>query len=205
MSKFSKSRAGNRCYECHFSSSSDLHPHFSLVEWVFLGLGGLGPPGPGTPSRFDGVTAIRRRDTDWLFFSPDLQITNGKLYLRVIFHHSYYFPVTFPPHFSLVIWVSLTGCRFFPHQQITSGKLLYECHFPSFLQISSDLPHHFSLVIWVFVPLGARDPPVRRRHADWRFFVGPGRLGPPRGQGPPRDPQGPLRDRPGSPGTPGTP
>ena len=97
-----------------------------------------------------------------------------------------------------MIWVSLTGCRFFPHQQITSGKLLYECHFPSFLQLSSGLHPQFSLVIWVFVPLGARDPPVRRRHTEWRFFLGLGGSGPPRGQGPPQGPpgtpQGPPRE-----------
>ena len=97
-----------------------------------------------------------------------------------------------PPHFSLVIWVSLTGCRFFSRiSKSRAGNCCMSVIFHHFCNFPVTSSPHFSLVIWVFVPLGARDPPVRRRHTDWRFFVGPGRLGAPPGA---RDPPGNPRD-----------
>ena len=84
---------------------------------------------------------------------------------------------------------------------------MYECHFSSFLQLSSELPPPFIARDLGFFPLGARDPPVRRRHTDWRFFLGArAARAPPGARDPPGTPQGPPRDPPGTPqGPPGTP
>ena len=147
--------SGKLMCECHFPSflqlSSDLHPHFSLVIGVFLPLGGLGPPGPGTPPppppRFDGVTLTG------VFFT-DQRITSGKLTHECHFSSFVLRFSDLSPHFSLVIWVfffpgpgtarfdgvTLTGCFFSPDLQITSGKLMFACYFSSFVLLPSDLP-----------------------------------------------------------------
>ena len=40
---------------------------------------------------------------------------------------------------------------------------MYECHFSSFVLLFSDLPPPFLARDLGFFPLGARDPPIRRR------------------------------------------